>query len=49
MQMAYEMMRGVHLTVRAGAPTVDPVPTNVRFTGGLLLLGLISLSDEGMM
>jgi hypothetical protein len=25
------------------------VLTNVRFTGGLLLLGLIGLSHEGMM
>jgi hypothetical protein len=41
--------QGHGLTERPARPTVDKVLTNVRLTGGLLLLGLISLSHEGMM
>jgi hypothetical protein len=49
MRQTYEIMHESNLTNRGPAPRVDPVLTNVRFTGGLLLLGLIGLSNEGMM
>ena len=50
MHKTYEIMRRTHLTGGHAAPTVEPVLTNVRFTGGgLLRLALIGLSHEGMM